>query len=813
LWKKKPARTSGAWRLERLEGSGAKEEVLTASVRNGIAILVLVVSFPPLAAAAPDEVVAVLEFSPAQLSLAEHEGYDLISLDGADHTTEPAEPMLPALNVQLLLPAGTTCSEVVATSKGAVALPGTYRILPAPRPASLASHGAAKTPQPNAQTYKSALPYPAEVARLAGVGSLSGHRIANLRVTPLSYVPATGEVLLHTEIEIKLPLEPHTEVLPRAESDLVRAVVERLVENPEKLDEFAETPLRSSDRTDQFDYLIVCPEALADAFAPLQEWKTRKGVRTEVVTVESIDADPLFAGIDQAERIRNAIKHHYASSGITWVLLGGDTEVLPARAAYDFFYDQGLPCDLYYADLDGTWNEDGDGRWGEIAHDSIDMYADVYVGRAPVSTAAEATVFVDKVLAYEAAAFSIEDDWQLDMLFLAEILWDDPDPYTDGGVALDMIDDAYVPPRFDPIVKLYERDGSLSRTAALAELEAGCGVVVHEGHGNIGSVSIGPDAMTDSTLDGLSNGSRGGIWYSVACWSAAIDHDTFGEHWLRNDAGGGVAYVGNSRYGWGCPGYPGECVSDLFSQQFVSSLLVEDLVHAGLVHADAKHHYVGVAGIDDYTRYAMYELNLLGDPEMPIWTDRPTPLAVVCPDEVEIADGEAVIDVTVTSGGSPVEGARVCLATADGSIYEVHETDGAGQATVVVLTDAACEVGVTATAHDHIPAAGSVTVQEGSGVDGEFALATALRQNFPNPFNPATTLAFSVTERSLVTVGVYDAAGRLVSILVDSEFDPGAYSVRWDGRDDSGRHVASGTYFARMSAGSSTFERKMILLK
>jgi hypothetical protein len=326
-------------------------------------------------------------------------------------------------------------------------------------------------------------------------------------------------------------------------------------------------------------------------------------------------------------------------------------------------------------------------------------------------------------------------------------------------------------------------------------------------------VNIGPDAMTNATLDGLTNGDRGGVWYSVACWSAAIDLDTFGEHWLRNAGGGGVAYVGNSRYGWGCPGYPGECVSDLFSQQFMNSLLSKDLVHAGLVHADAKHHYVGVARIDEYTRYAMYELNFLGDPEMPIWTDRPGPLAVVCPDEVEIDNGAAAIEITVTSGGSPVEGATVCVATVDRSIYEVEVTDAAGEATAVVLTETPCDVEVTATAHNFIPATGAVAVLEGTGVDVEVDAPTALLQNAPNPFNPSTTLSFSVGERSRVTIGVYDVAGRRISLLVDSEFDPGRFSVRWDGRDGAGRHVASGTYFARMSAGSSSFERKMILIK
>lgn len=785
---------------------------MKARVRNGIVILVSVVSFPPLAAAAPDEVVAALEFNPAQLSVAEFEGYDLISLDGADYTTEPTEPMLPALNIQLLLPAGTTSREVVASPAGAVALPGTYRIVPAPRPASLASHVAAKAPQPNAQTYESALPYPGEIARLVGVGSLGGHRIATVRVTPLSYIPATGEVRLNTRVEITLPVVALPGAGPASRSKVVRESVARLVANAEKLDELSERVVRGTSRDHEFDYLIVCPEALAEAFAPLAAWKTRKGVRTEIVTLESIDADPLFAGVDQAERIRNAIKHNYQDSGITWVLLGGDTDVVPARAAYDFFYDQGIPCDLYYSDLDGTWDEDGDGRWGELEDDAVDMYADVYVGRAPVRTVDEAEAFVDKVLAYEAASFTIDDDWQLGALFLAEILWDDPDPYTDGGVALDMIDDAFVPPRFDPIVKLYERDGNLTRGSALGELESGAGIVIHEGHGNTGSVGVGPDELLSSVLDGLTNDGRGGVWYSVACWSAAIDDDTFGEHWLRNGAGGGVAYVGNSRYGWGCPGYPGDCVSDLLSQQFVNSLLVEDLAHAGLVHADAKHHYVGVAGIDDYTRYAIYELNLLGDPETPIWTDRPTPLAVVCPDEVEIAGGEAEVVITVTSGGAAVSGATVCLATADGSIYEVAETGPSGRVHVFVATDDPCELVVTATGHNRIPAARTVVVIEGSGVDGAIA-ATALRQNSPNPFNPSTALAFSVGERSHVTIGVYDVAGRLVSVLVDSEFDPGRYSARWDGRDDAGGCVASGTYFARMSAGSRVFERKMTLIK
>jgi flagellar hook assembly protein FlgD len=93
------------------------------------------------------------------------------------------------------------------------------------------------------------------------------------------------------------------------------------------------------------------------------------------------------------------------------------------------------------------------------------------------------------------------------------------------------------------------------------------------------------------------------------------------------------------------------------------------------------------------------------------------------------------------------------------------------------------------------------------------ARVTALRQNYPNPFNPATSIAFSLKERAHVNIAVYDVAGRRVALLVDDEVEAGVSSVRWDGRDSSGRPAASGTYFARMVAGGELFETKMTLLK
>ncbi len=83
----------------------------------------------------------------------------------------------------------------------------------------------------------------------------------------------------------------------------------------------------------------------------------------------------------------------------------------------------------------------------------------------------------------------------------------------------------------------------------------------------------------------------------------------------------------------------------------------------------------------------------------------------------------------------------------------------------------------------------------------------------PNPFAGTSRIAFVVPEASHVTLRLYDSAGRLVGTLVDEERGAGTFEVPWDGTDASGRRVASGVYFIRMSAGAATAESKIVLAK
>ena len=90
-----------------------------------------------------------------------------------------------------------------------------------------------------------------------------------------------------------------------------------------------------------------------------------------------------------------------------------------------------------------------------------------------------------------------------------------------------------------------------------------------------------------------------------------------------------------------------------------------------------------------------------------------------------------------------------------------------------------------------------------------------LLQNSPNPFNPSTTISYSVPEGASerITLKVYDLRGRLVRILVEGIIGPGTYSVYWDGKDKSGCQVASGVYLYRIKAGEFMQTRKMVILK
>jgi hypothetical protein len=100
-----------------------------------------------------------------------------------------------------------------------------------------------------------------------------------------------------------------------------------------------------------------------------------------------------------------------------------------------------------------------------------------------------------------------------------------------------------------------------------------------------------------------------------------------------------------------------------------------------------------------------------------------------------------------------------------------------------------------------------------TGVAEAVEYVNSLAHNYPNPFNPTTTIRFSLRERVHVSLTIYNVRGQRVRTLVDEERGPGVYTERWDGVGNQGDPVASGVYFCRMVTKGFASTRKLVIVK
>ncbi len=115
---------------------------------------------------------------------------------------------------------------------------------------------------------------------------------------------------------------------------------------------------------------------------------------------------------------------------------------------------------------------------------------------------------------------------------------------------------------------------------------------------------------------------------------------------------------------------------------------------------------------------------------------------------------------------------------------------------------------------ESVPVTDTVTVYYVANDDpGIPALVTELQGNYPNPFNPSTTIRYSVKETSPVSIGIYNVKGQLVKTLVNEEKTSGNHYAVWNGLDNNNQPASSGVYFYKMRAGTYSSTKKMIMMK
>ncbi len=422
-------------------------------------------------------------------------------------------------------------------------------------------------------------------------------------------------------------------------------------------------------------YLIVSTNSIIHGFDSLALWKRQKGYRVKLITMEHIVTS--YSGSDDAEKLRNALKEYYADSGLVYVLLGGDVDKIPARVVYamtceaHFADDEdSIRADLYYSDLDGTWNYDGDTVYGEV-EDSVDLYPDIYVGRVPVDSIDEARDFSRKLINYEQNPTPLAEN----ALFFAQILWQDP--YTNSGESKDYIDTTFMPQYYN-ITKLYEASGNETYESVTSALKEGQGIINHAGHGWWTGMWLNGsphweyiDTCTADTLEMA----FGGVLYSIGCWVGAFDReDAISEHFILNPDGP-VAMIANSRYGWGSPGNPLYGYSDKFDHNFYSKIFLDSIFHVGVALSEDKADYVPLSHWKNVYRWHQYQLNLFGDPEMEIHTGYEGAVLTDFPDS--IAPGSIVSFSVYDAEGDMLGGAKMSLSYED-SVYVTNQTGFSG---------------------------------------------------------------------------------------------------------------------------------------
>ena len=187
--------------------------------------------------------------------------------------------------------------------------------------------------------------------------------------------------------------------------------------------------------------------------------------------------------------------------------------------------------------------------------------------------------------------------------------------------------------------------------------------------------------------------------------------------------------------------------------------------------------------------------------------------------------GLRTIDISVASEGTGVPDATVCLCL-NQRIMLLGVTNQVGLLSAEVNLDDVGEMSVVITKPNSIPYEGNITVSITADADDddeeERIESFDLSQNHPNPFNPATSIQYSVSSRQKkaaggffthVTLRIYNILGQKVRTLLDEPKSSGSYQVMWDGKDEKGKEVSSGIYFYRLDTENYQETKKMTLLK
>ncbi len=574
-----------------------------------------------------------IQFSldPSVVETMDFRGETVLFIPGGAIAFENGLPSLPAVSHSFVIPQGETLESVTVEVVSSENL-GTFQIAPA-------FTGPLSAPIPSmierSSVYSGFEPFPAD--RILGfqTGNKSGFRVASFDFSPFSWNPSNGSLTLVTSAVVTMTTiaDPSVERLALSPRQVETAAsgLSGIVDNPEMLASCAP----ETRGTDGPVWVVIADEEHESILAPLVNHRLATHGSATLRTLQWIYAN--YTGADTQEQIRNYLIDAFENQGLVYALIVGDFGETNRVSSLNISGNVlNSTSDLYYSDLDGTWDGNGNSLYGELS-DGLDYLSDIYVGRFSTDVPSRITTMVDKTIAYETTA--PQGAWRTTALLAGAGLW--PESSYWGSFICDTIA-ARIPSSWT-IHKLYETYASHPNNQ-IDLVNLGVSFAAPQGHGFNNGVfwyyNEPTDIFSSANYTGMTNIDMLPVFHSIACLAGKLSSPAcIAERLMFLTTGGAVAVMFNSDNGWGSP--PNMGASEWLELFFADELFVNSQNEIGVAQALAKDAFKVGPGVP-MKFWVIQENNLLGDPAL-----------LFAPAQLGVEEGEGWVQDSSPMLGSP----------------------------------------------------------------------------------------------------------------------------------------------------------------
>ena len=624
------------------------------------------------------------------------------------------EPGLPLVGIKVAIPKGAEFESL--SVKGSKQILQS-NVLLATNPLAVPTNATSQLPSLPIPDYKDKV-YPLNTVQYVSTNVMDGYKMICLLVSPFEYNAAKGELSFFQRITMQISLANGKSISSDFSSPFVgknaKDWIRQMVINPEDVEDPAPSgvspkTINSLSPTSPVDYLIITSDSLLSSFDDLVSWKKTKGVRTEAISLDSIDHNYPDSTIQL--KIKRCLHDYYLNRGLKFVLLGGDNTIVPVQYCYAKVGSEttDMPSDLYYACFGGNfeWDGNGNGVYGEFG-DNIDFLPSIYVTRLPIQTQEHVAAYLSKLLCYEKNPLS--KPWH-DKILMCGVKLSEyyVGTKSDSEAKGDLLyDNAILPYWPGARVKFYDTytdfpGGAryhVSKDNFQYQLQQGYTFVELGTHGVDNNIDMENSSGYQDSHASILQNEGFTIFSTVACLTNAFDSSDpvypdpcISEAFIRNPNSGIITYLGCSRQGWTYCYINSLSLSYSYEKEFYKSLFrrTQRFHNYAEVVAIAKMQKINVSGTNEAERWIQLGLNPIGDPEMPVYTQTPIEFDSCA---ISYVDSGIVVNAGTDS-------CTICvMSTADNgaSYYDVRNYVGSA-----VFPNINEEVSVCVTKHNHVP--------------------------------------------------------------------------------------------------------------